>query len=402
MLQRQLFTGFVLGSLYFLATACGQQRTTAPPPLARVKLAAVQTEPLAQTAVYNASLQSRESITLHPQVSGRIAQINVQSGQFVRQGQPLILIDPAEQQAVVASNLAAIQSAQANVENARSILRALEAQRRANLATLEFNRIQAERYAALFEEGAIAKEQAQSFITSFRTAQAALQQTAADIRAQQATVDRLEKALLAAQANAQQQFVVLNWFQVRAPFSGVVGNIPPKVGDFVTPQTDLLALTSNQPLEVNIQVPIEQVPRIRMGTPVELLDINGKVIGTSSVFFIAPNTTNATQTILIKALYSNTQNNLRADQQIQARIILDQRPGILVPTTAVSNLAGQNFVFVAEKDAEGNMIAKQKAIQLGVIQGNNYQVFQGLQPGEKIIVSGIQRLRDGMPIIPES
>ncbi|QEQ01424.1 efflux RND transporter periplasmic adaptor subunit [Thermosynechococcus sp. QKsg1] len=402
MVQRQLFTSALLGSLCFLATACGQPKATAPPPAARVKLAAVQTETLSQTAVYNASLQSRESITLQPQVSGRIAQINVQNGQFVTQGQPLLLIDPSEQQAVVASNLAAIQSAQANVENARSILRALEAQRRSNLATVEFNRIQAERYTALFEEGAVSKEQAQSFITSFRTAQAALQQTEGDIRAQQATIAQLEKVLLAAQANAQQQAVVLNWFQVRAPFSGVVGNIPPKVGDFVTPQTDLLTLTSNQPLEVYIQVPIEQIPRIRMGTPVELIDMNGNVVGTSSVFFIAPNTTNNTQTILVKALYDNTRNNLRADQQIQARIILDQQPGILVPTTAVSNLAGQNFVFVAEKDAEGKMIAKQKPIQVGAIQGNRYQVFEGLKPGEQIVVSGIQRLRDGVPITPES
>ncbi len=401
MVQRQILSSLIIGSACLVATACGKPETTAPP-AARVQLAAVKLEKLPQTAVYNAALQSRQSVTMLPQVSGRIVQINVQNGQFVTEGQPLILIDPSEQQAVVASNVAAIQSAQANVENARSILRALEAQRRANLATVEFNRIQAERYTILFEEGAVSKEQAQSFITSFRTAQAELQQTEADIRAQQATIAQLEKVLLEAQARTQQQAVVLNWFQVRAPFSGVVGNIPPKVGDFVTPQTNLRSLTSNQPLEVHIQVPIEQVPRIRLGTPVELIDMDGKVVGTSSVFFIAPNTTNNTQTILVKSLYENTQNNLRADQQIQARIIFGQQPGVLVPTTAVSNLAGQNFVFVAEKDNEGKMIAKQKPIQIGPIQGNSYQVFQGLQPGEQIVVSGIQRLRDGAPITPES
>jgi len=401
MVQRQIVSSLILGSACLIVTACGKPEAAAPP-AARVQLAAVKSENLPQTAVYNASLQSRQSVTMLPQVSGRIVQINVQNGQSVTAGQPLILIDPSEQQAVVASNIASIQSAQANVENARSTLRSLEAQRRANLATLEFNRIQAERYTVLFEEGAVSKEQAQSFITSFRTAQADLQQTEADIRAQQATIAQLEKVLLEAQANAQQQAVVLNWFQVRAPFSGVVGNIPPKVGDFVTPQTNLLTLTANQPLEVYIQVPIEQVPRIRLGTPVELIDMAGNVVGTAPVFFIAPNTTNNTQTILVKALYENSQNNLRADQQIQARIIFGQQPGILVPTTAVSNLAGQTFVFVAEKDNEGKMIAKQKPIRVGSIQGNSYQVFQGLQPGEQIVVSGIQRLRDGTPITPES
>ncbi|MDG2991322.1 efflux RND transporter periplasmic adaptor subunit [Candidatus Synechococcus calcipolaris G9] len=402
MAKHSFVSSVLVGCLILGTAACGRSPQQEGPPAAGVKVAAVQSDMLAQTSTFNASLQSRRSIQVLPQVSGRIVQIFVDSGQTVAEGQPLLLIDPSQQQAVVAGSFAGIQSAQANVQNAQAELRALEAQRRADLATLEFNRVQAERYTVLFEEGAVSKEQAQSFILNFRTAQANLQATEADIRAQQATIIQLEKVFQEAQANTEAQAVLLNWYQVTAPFTGIVGNIPPRVGDFVTTQTSLMTLTENQPLEVYIQIPIEQGSNIRPGTEVELLAADGSVAGRSQVFFIAPITTNNTQTVLIKALYDNSNNSLRADQQIQARVIWDQRPGLLVPTTAVTNLAGQNFVFVAESDSDGKTVARQKAIQIGPIQGNSYQVTGGLNPGEKIVVSGIQRLRDGSPINPES
>lgn len=402
MANHSFVSSVLVGCLVLGTAACGESPHQDGPPAAGVKVAAVQSDILAQTSTFNASLQSRRSIQVLPQVSGRIAQIFVESGQFVTEGQPLLLVDPSQQQAVVAGNFAGIQSAQANVQNAQAELRAIEAQRRSDLATLEFNRVQAERYTVLFEEGAVSKEQAQSFILNFRTAQANLQATEADIRAQQATIIQLEKVFQEAQANTEAQAVLLNWYQVTAPFTGVVGNIPPRVGDFVTPQTNLMSLTENQLLEVYIQIPIEQGANIRQGTEVELLTTDGQVAGRSQVFFIAPITTDNTQTILVKSLYDNSDNRLRADQQIQARVIWDQRPGLLVPTVAVTNLAGQNFVFVAESDADGKMVARQKAIQIGPIQGNSYQVVGGLTPGEKIVVSGVQRLRDGSPINPES
>ncbi|MDS3861234.1 efflux RND transporter periplasmic adaptor subunit [Thermosynechococcaceae cyanobacterium BACA0444] len=402
MLQRHWFASLVVGGTLLTGLgSCASEQAGAPPP-PTVKVATVQAGMLVDTGTYNTQLQSRRAINLSPQVSGRIAQILVRSGVNVPQGAPLIQIDPSEQSAAVASQFAALQAAQATVETSRSELRALEAQRRSDLATLEFNRLQAERYTALFEQGAVSKEQAQSFILAYRTAQATLQSTDADIRAQQATIIENEKVLQQARANTQQQAVLLNWYTVNAPFAGNIGNIGPRVGDYVTPQTNLLTLTENQPLEIYINIPIERAADLRIGLPVELIDTSGKNIATSQVFFIDTTTNNNTQTILVKALYENRDNRLRANQQVQARVTWDQKPGVLVPTTAVSNLAGQNFVFVAEPSQDGKTVARQTAIQLGRIQGNNYQVLKGLQTNARIITSGIQRVRDGEPITPES
>jgi RND family efflux transporter MFP subunit len=368
-----------------------------------VKVMPVQTGVLSETSDFNASLQSRKSIQLQPQTAGRIAKIEVQSGQVVAAGTPLIQIDPSEQTAAVASNLAAVQVAQADINNAKATLRTLEAQRRSKQATLNYNRLQADRYNALAKAGAVSKEQAQSFTLSLQTAQADVAATDADIKAQKSTIAQREKNLLQARANTQQQAVVLQYFQVTAPFAGKVGNIPPKQGDLVTTSTNLLTLTQNQPLEVYVYIPIERVPDLRIGSSVELLGPQGKVIGTSEVFFISPQADNTTQTVLVKSLYANANDQLRADQQIQTRIVWSRRPGVLVPTVAVSNLAGQNFVFVAEPGkGDKQFVARQKPVQLGRIDGNSYQIVKGLQVGEKIITSGIQNLADGAPIKPDS
>ena len=98
---------------------------------------------------------------------------------------------------------------------------------------------------------------------------------------------------------------------------------------------------------------------------------------------------------------------------MQTKVIWNQRPGILIPVTAVSRLGGETFVFVAQKPAEKkaeapaenkagapSLVAQQKPVKLGAIEGNNYQVIEGLKAGDKIVVSGILNLTNGAPITP--
>jgi RND family efflux transporter MFP subunit len=183
-----------------------------------------------------------------------------------------------------------------------------------------------------------------------------------------------------------------------------VGNIPVRVGDLVTNSTEITTVTQNQPLEVNISIPLQQANRVSVGTPVELIDAQGEQIGTSKVSFISPRTTDDTQSVLVKAIFDNAKNQLRADSFVRARVILAQSSGILVPTEAISRLGGQAFVYVAEptqsESGRSQLIARQKPVELGAIQGNSYQVRSGLQPGERIVTSGLLNLRDGVPIAP--
>jgi multidrug efflux pump subunit AcrA (membrane-fusion protein) len=132
--------------------------------------------------------------------------------------------------------------------------------------------------------------------------------------------------------------------------------------------------------------------------PVELLDSKGNLIGQSKVFFVSPNVTSDSQTVLVKSRFANEKSELRCDQTVNARVIWFKRSGVMIPTESVSHQSGQDFVFVAQ-DAGPGMVAKQTPIELGAIEGNKYQVLKGLVPGDKIVTSGIQNLADGVAIV---
>jgi multidrug efflux pump subunit AcrA (membrane-fusion protein) len=131
---------------------------------------------------------------------------------------------------------------------------------------------------------------------------------------------------------------------------------------------------------------------------VELLDGQGKPYGASTVFFIAPNVDEGSQSILVKSMFANSEGKLRADQLVRAKVIWNQKTGVLVPTTAISHAGGQDFVFIAQNDQPQNLTARQIPVKLGDIQGNSYQVLAGVKPGDRIVISGIQNLADGVPI----
>jgi RND family efflux transporter MFP subunit len=181
-----------------------------------------------------------------------------------------------------------------------------------------------------------------------------------------------------------------------------VGDIPVRVGDRVTTSTQLTTVDKPGSLEVYVYVPIEHSAQLKMNLPVQILDSDGKVIGNSRISFISPQVDNTTQTVLVKARIANSNDALRQAEFIRARIVWGTHQNPEVPILAVSRLAGQYFAFVAEPENGGKYVARQKPLQIGQTVGNDYEVQGGLNPGDKVIISGTQFLVDGAPVIPQS
>lgn len=378
----------------------------APPPAVPVKVATVQPGTLEDSSEYIASIESRQSVKLQPRIQGQVIQIFVRPGTALQAGSPIVQIDPRQQQAAVNSYSAATESAKSQLENARSTLKSLEADRISNEADLKLNQQDYQRYSNLADQGAVSRQIRDQYTNKLATARAKMRSTDAQMQAQQAKISQAQKDIQQAQANTNQQQVQLQYYTINAPFAGTVGDIPVKVGDFVNTSTQLTTLTNNQLLEINTSVPVEKEPQLRKGMSVEIIDGQGHSLGLSSVFFIAPSVSNNTQSILIKSLFDNSKGQLKADQFVQARVIWNQRLGVSIPTTAVTRVAGENFVYVTQmqqtRQGKSQLVARQKRVKLGDIRGNNYQVLEGLQPGEKIVVSGLLNLRDGVQIMPET
>jgi RND family efflux transporter MFP subunit len=209
-----------------------------------------------------------------------------------------------------------------------------------------------------------------------------------------------------AQSDAAATSVNLNQKQVVAPISGIVGDFSVKNGDYLNVGQTITTITRNDALDMRILVPSNYANRLRPGLTVSLVDPEtNKPLGTGSLYFVSPQVSAGAQVILTKARFPNQSGRLRDGQYVRARILWTTNPGVLIPAIAVTQVGAQDFVFVAEnnsKDGKTAQVARQRPVELGVIQDQSYLVISGIKQGEQLIVSGIQSLVDGASIQPDN
>jgi RND family efflux transporter MFP subunit len=206
------------------------------------------------------------------------------------------------------------------------------------------------------------------------------------------------EATKAAVATQERQ---LAYYNLTAPFNGIVGDVPVHVGDYVSQQTLLTTVDENAELETYIYIPTERAADIRMGLPVQIVKSSGELIEKTKIDFISQQVDNALQGVLVKAPVHAPIDRFRNSQLVKARVVWSTAPAPTVPVLAVTRIGGQSFVYVATAGDKGT-VAKQRAVTLGDTIGNDYAVTSGLNAGDKVIVSGIQFLIDGVPVRPIS
>lgn len=435
-------------------------------PPAAVKWETLEITNIQDASLLMGTLEAQKGSQIDSEIDGRVEEISVREGQRVQQGQLLFRIDNDELQTQLLeaqANLAAekaqlaeleagsrredVAEAEAQLRQAQSRLADARggaspeeiAQAQARLesakAAEELANERVRRFANLRNQGVIAldtydeqlKEQRQA-IAEVEVAQRRLQQLqqarssdlerlTAEVEEQKQNLNRLrsgERPETIAQARARVGQALANVktletrlakSKVTAPFTGVVGYIPVKVGDYVQADEELTNLTENQQLDLNLAVPLAQAPRLQKGLTVQILDAQEKAIATGQISFVSPDVDNNGQSVLARATFDNQGQALLNRQLVQARIIWDQSQGLVVPTVAVSRIGGETFVYVVqesknEETGEPQLIAQQKSVALGSMQGSNYQVLSGLEPGERVIIAGLLRVQDGALISP--
>lgn len=319
-----------------------------------VEAVTLEPRPVERSAEFVGVIRSRRSTTIQPQAEGFLVRILVTSGARVTQGTPLFEIDaPAE----------------------RAALAALESTRAAREADAEYARQQAARAKALLDVGATSQQEFEQAITAQRTAEAQLNAAEEQIRQQQAQ---------------------LAYFRVVAPAAGVVGDIPVRVGDRVTRTTVLTTIDDNSNLELYVNVPVGQATDLRTGLPVRILDGSGEVLASETINFVSAAVDDGTQTVLVKAPVRS--DRFRTEQSVRALVVFDETPALTAPVVAATRINGRYFVFVAEPGEGGMTVARQKPIEVDGTAGSDYVVTGGLEAGERLIVGGIQKLADGVPV----
>lgn len=354
---RKPVSATILLAVGLLAGCAKKDPPPAGPQAMPVKTFTVALKPVPRSDEYVATIKSRRSATIQPQVEGALTRILAKSGDHVHAGQALMTIDPLKQQATVAQQ------------------QGTEAQKK---AVYDYNAGEVERQRLLYQSGVTSKQ-------AYDQAQQAFNNSKADWQAS-----------IAGRQTEQRQ---LAYYGLTAPFAGIVGDIPVHVGDYVSSSTVLTTVDDNTQLEAYIYIPTERASAVRIGLPVQIVTNAGELIETSQIYFVSPSVDNSIQGILVKAPIRSTLDKFRNEQLVKARVVWSTAPAPTVPVLAVTRIGGQAFVYVAEQNDKG-AVARQRAVTLGDTFGNDYIVNDGLKSGDKIIISGTQFLQDGAPVKP--
>lgn len=307
-------------------------------------------------ARYQSTLESIVNVPLASEIEGRIVAMPMREGQLVKPGDLLLRLDQVQQQASTdASSADALK-----------------------------DRINAERYIFLNQQGAVSTKERDYYVTKARSSYDQYRSTKA----------------------------TLGYKDVRAPIPGMIGSIPIKLGAVVHPGETITTIIDNRRLWVRLDVPGELAYRVRMGMPVELQAPDKperKAMG--KVTFIAPSLDRRTQTLLVKATFANPDGALRDQQRVQTSLLFGRQQQLAVDQAAVLLQAGQTFVFraVTAREAQqligaeirpapaaGALVAVQTPVTLGSLQAGRYAVIKGLNANDAVVLGNLAQLRSGM------
>ena len=324
------------GSAGQVASAPKGSGNAAPVAVEAVK---VSVQPMPQSITAVGSLRSDESITVRPEVAGRISEILFNEGQRVARGATLLRLDPA-------INRAEVEQGRANWKLAKS-----KYDRAVDLAKSNFISGQA-------------RDEAEN---NLRVAEAGLQLAEA----------RLAKT------------------EIKAPFSGIIGLRVVSVGDYVKEGADVVNLESIDPLKVDFRVPEIYLKQIQVGQTMHvLLDAMPGKTYEGKVYAVNPLVDAAGRAIVIRAVVRNADTALRPGMFARVRLITrDMQDALAIPEQAIVPVGDEQHVY---KIVDGRAVRVK--VDVGQRRDGKVEIVKGLEPTDMIITAGHLKIRDGLPV----
>jgi len=398
----------LVAAVAFQLTGCGRiSAGAAEPTPPEVEVVAVEQKDIPIYREWIGTLDGLVNAAIRSQVTGYLLTQDYAEGSFVRKGQLLFQIDPRPLQA--AADQAKGQFAQANGQLAQA--RAQYQQSEAQLASAEANQRKAQfdenRYIPLAKEHAVTQQDLDNAVQSNDSAKAQVKMATAQIEAAKAQIEAASAAVEAAKASLEAANVNLGFTKLYSPIDGIAGNAQIQIGNLVNPAANAVTTVSTvDPIKVTFAVseqeylglskqykPTDPTP------PLELILADGTVYPHPGKYAFAGRQVNqSTGAIEATGLFPNPGNILRPGQYGKVRVAVETlRGALLVPLQAVSELQGSYEVAALD----GNDAVSIKTIHVGDQVGAWWVVSDGLHPGERVIVDGIQKVGPGMHVKPK-
>ena len=402
------------GAMFLIGTACGNAThvAAASRPL-EVLVAEVQQKDVPVYREWIGTVDGFVNAEIKAQVSGYLVKQAYTEGSFVRQGQLLFQIDPRPFQAELDQAEGRLAQSQGQLAEARAEL----AQAEAEVAVAEANQhrvqLDVDRYTPLFQQHAITKQDLDNATQNNMAAKAQLQATNAQVETDRAQITAATAAVQSATAAVETARINLGFTRLTAPIDGIPGIALLQVGALVSPASGAITTVSTlDPIKVYYTISEQEyLERKReYPTPEKFLEARRRVQleliladGTTypergKVYFANRQVDVRTGAIRLAGLFPNPGNILRPGQYGRVRAAIDiDRGALLVPQQAVFDIQGtRQLAFVG-----GDNKVSIRPVTLGETFGRDWIVSQGVKPGERVVVEGVQKVRPGMLVDPK-
>jgi membrane fusion protein, multidrug efflux system len=413
--KRKLAAGAIicLTSVSLLAAAgCSKPQPQAMAPL-DVEVIQVEQKDIPVYGEWIGTLDGMVNAEIRGQVTGYLLRQHYTEGSFVRKGQLLFEIDPRPLQAALDQARARLAEAEGQLAQANSQLSEANSQVLRADANQGKTQLDVNRYTPLAKENAITEQELDNAVQSNLAAKAEVEAARARVETAKAAIVAAKAAIEAAKAAAATAELNLGFTRIVSPIDGIAGLARAQVGNLVSASGDSLTTVSTvDPIKAYFTVtereylqyvrtnPTEsQRQAIEREIELELVLADGSVYPRTGKFFVADREVNVqTGTIRLAGLFSNPGNILRPGQYGRIRAVTEIRKGaLLVPQRAVTELQGNYQVAVV---GSGNKVSI-RTVKVGERSGSKWIIQDGLNPGERVVAEGIQKVRPDAVVNPK-
>jgi len=403
-----------VGVLLLAGTGCSgpTKAAMAPPPL-EVRVATVTQSDVPIYTEWIGTLDGYVNADVKAQVSGYLTRQAYTEGSFVKTGQLLFQIDPRPYRAVLDQTRGQLAQAEGQLDQAKAQQMQAEAQVAVSEANQKRTQLDVDRYTPLVQQQAITQQDLDNATQNNVAARAQTQVALAQVATAKAQISAANAAVQSARAAVETAEINLGFTQLTSPIDGIPGIAQLQVGALVSPASGAITTVSTldpikvyftaseqQYMDFHRRYPTEEsVQAERRQAPVELILSDGQMYPHSGHIYFADRSVDVkTGAIRIATLFPNPGNLLRPGQYARVRASLRTAAGaVMVPLRAVTELQGTSQLAVIDDSNKVNI----RAVKLGDTVGSQRIVTEGVKPGERVIVEGLQKVRQGMLVNPK-
>jgi len=363
-----------------------------------VKIETIKLSPVEEGYEAVGTVRSKTTSALSSKTVGNILAVHVREGDRVRTGQLLIEIDDRDSRAQLQKAQAGLREVQDAQEEIEQNIRAAESAREAaeagkSLALVTFNR-----YQALLEQKSVSQQEFDEVRAKLKIAEAEADRAGRMLQALMAKKSQVLAKTDQAKADITNAQVYLGYSRILSPINGIVTSKQAEVGPLAAPGVPLLTIEDNSHYRLEVSVEDSMLKKIRFDTPVQIsIDALGPQEFSAKVSEIVPASDPASRSGTVKIdLFdekgrSAAQPVLRSGLFGKAQFPVGQKQVIRIPQKAILQDGQLVSVFIIDS----SNIARLRLIKTGKQYGDQFEVLSGLNDGDRIVVEGIERVKEG-------